>query len=283
MKYYKICTTQYTLPFEKCLKDRKITLEDELKPWEKVEDKNITTYLFPYTRKTQQELLEHIGRILTEFIQERVLISFGKSYLKDREDLTEKEKKRIFQTLFLNHYMDQNQGTSYLAYYLIYAPLVKELRTYGSLNIEGWITFKTKAYKEVLKEVLEKSMKEYAVEKDYLEFILLLRENQKVQTPLMNTIHVIADEGGKIYLFDEEKQDQTARYYAAYGVHISKEEIKQEDKIMNILVSLSPKRIIIHRKEFFLEASFVDTIELIFLGKVKYCTGCKLCEGDKNH
>jgi putative sporulation protein YtxC len=278
MKCYKICTAKYTETFERYLEKQKGVLEKNLTEWQKIKGEAITTYLFDYTKKDKEPLLEQLAHVLTDVIQEKVLIYFAKKHLNKRIDLTDKEKKRMMQTLFLNHYMDHNDGASYLSYCLIYMPLVKALQKHEIVNIEGWITFKTKAYRELLKEIVEESIEEYIVQKDYLDFILLLRENQDMQMPLVEEVHLVINKVGMMRLLDSQKQDKTKEYDKAYCEQLmSQEECKQEDKIMNILVTLSPKKIIVHGKDNLLRPQFMDTIELIFLTKVEHCGGCKLC------
>ena len=55
------------------------------------------------------------------------------------------------------------------------------------------------------------------------------------------------------------------------------EDINYDDLLISSLISLAPKKIIIHRISQFTNKELLNTIFNIFLDKVIICTECELC------
>lgn len=275
MKHYTLYTTRYSQAFKEYITNTELHPSEFIDKWEEIRIGNETCFTYNYTKKDKVYALEKMAHIISNIVQEEVLKSFTKHYLKKRMDLNKKEKKEISNMVLLNHYMDREQGASYLSYYLIYTPILKALETYEKINIEGWINFQMKPYKIMLEDILEQTIYDYDTQKDYLDFILLLRENQKIQQTLTNEIHLLATEKGEMRLLNSVKEDKTKFYKARYCLEMLEEDITEEDKILNILMTLSPEKIIVHHKDYFQSLQFIETLELVFLNKVVYYSPAK--------
>lgn len=279
MKYYTLITGKYSEAFEKYVTNSATHPFDFINKWEKKEKDATRYFTYAYNRKDKEYAREKIAHIVSYIVQEAVLKRFATSYLKNRFDLTRREREEIEKLILLNHYMDQEEGASYLSYYLIYTPIFKDLEIYKTINIEGWVTFKTKQYKMILKDILEQTVYDYMTQKDYFAFILMLRENQKIQHALISEIHLLVMPKGEIKVLNQKKEDKTAFYKKEYCKEmIEEDEATQEDIILNILISVSPEKIILHNKHCFSNTQFIATLELVFLNQIEYCQGCELCQ-----
>jgi len=73
-------------------------------------------------------------------------------------------------------------------------------------------------------------------------------------------------------------QEVTQSYMEQYCKELLTDEtLNKEDLIMNILITVCPRRIIIHQKEKAKHPEFIKTLEGIFGTNIKYCKGCKYC------
>ena len=109
------------------------------------------------------------------------------------------------------------------------------------INIKGFITFRMKELREDIEEIIDKVVEEYMVEKEYKEFVKLLK----------------------------------------YFVDIQESKIEKIDIIISGLITNAPKQVIIHHKENCLNAEFIETIVNVFGDRVFYCTGCTNCKTSK--
>jgi hypothetical protein len=85
----------------------------------------------------------------------------------------------------------------------------------------------------------------------------------------------------KIQVYDKNMQKLNYLTNAEFSAELSTESTYDES-VINILLSVSPKKIILHdtkidkkNKEAY---NTVDIIRRIFEGKIETCSGCKYCE-----
>ena len=74
---------------------------------------------------------------------------------------------------------------------VLYKTIYKYLTSSHSLLLKGFITFRLKKYFESLLEQIDKSVNKYIVEKEYTEFISLLRMYINSESLLCNVVHLI--------------------------------------------------------------------------------------------
>ena len=77
----------------------------------------------------------------------------------------------------------------------------------NEINISGFLTFRIKELKEDLECIVDKVVEEYMVEKEYNEFIKLLKYFVEIQESKIDEINIIIEKNGDYYLRDEEGND----------------------------------------------------------------------------
>ena len=242
-----------------------------------------TCFSYKYSKKSSDAVVEKIASILSEIIQHEIVERFSREYLAEREDLTVQEKEHIQKTFMVSNCFTSDEGVSYIAYYLVYAPLVEFLKNEKYIHLDGWITFRTRRYESILQEMLEQVIVDYLLREEYEQFVFLLRENKKLQVALEEELHLVPHAEDGMHILNKDGKDVTKEYIKAYCEDLLEDiDTKAEDLLMNVLVTVSPEKIIIHNKEKIGCKIFLETVQLIFLGQIEYCEGCPYCKVCKN-
>ena len=158
--------------------------------------------------------------------------------------------------------------------------IVRKLMDYfeGSNNIilDGFVNFRLKDYIKDLEEIVDKAIDEFLMEREYKEFICLLKYFVEIQDPKFDVIHVVGIENRYI-LMDELKKEITNECIKEFINEISEGEINYDDLLVSSLITLAPRRVIIHSVKNFKNKELLKTIKNVFTGKVALCKGCDIC------
>ncbi|HEY0828695.1 MAG TPA: putative sporulation protein YtxC [Bacilli bacterium] len=160
----------------------------------------------------------------------------------------------------------------------------KYLQENTFINLDGFIRFRLRQYTEELQELVEYALDEFQMDKQYQEFISLLKYFvyiQEAKIPVVHLMHV--GENEFIILNEQMKPIDTAQAESVVLEMVDKD-INYEDMIVSTLITVSPKHIFIHTRSA--DAQVVKTIQQIFEGRVKICDYCKICKpllGEEKH
>jgi len=149
------------------------------------------------------------------------------------------------------------------------------------INIDGIVTFRMKEFKEDIDSIVEKVIEKYMVEKEYNEFIKLLKYFVDVQESKLEEVHIMIDNNGDYIVKDEFGNDvlnnlMDELYETKYTTTVS-----SEDLIISGLITTSPKKVIIHSVHNCKNKELMDTIKNVFEERVEYCNDCKQCDALK--
>lgn len=159
--------------------------------------------------------------------------------------------------------------------------IVRKLMEYfegsNSLILEGFINFRLKEYMKDLEEVVDKAVDDFLMEREYREFIRLLRYFVDIQNPKFDTINVIAGYDGKYILMDETGREITNECIQEFVNEISEGEINYDDLLVSSLITFAPRKVVIHCKGQMRNKELLETIKNVFCGRVFMCSGCEMC------
>ena len=130
-------------------------------------------------------------------------------------------------------------------------------------------------YNCILDEIVAESVNNYIIEKEYMEFISLLKLYINSQNNNSNIVHLIYKNSDSI-LLDENKNiilNSEDLFNAKYLSDIS---FSSNDIALNSLLNLLPKKIYIHLVDNKID-EFINTLQLIFENRVSICLNCELC------
>lgn len=160
--------------------------------------------------------------------------------------------------------------------------ILKKLMEYfeGSNNIilDGFVNFRLKDYIKELEDIIDNAVDDFLIEREYKEFIRLLRYFVEIQDSKFNFVHVIMQYDDKYILLDEKKHEITNDCIQEFITELPETEINHDDLLVSSLITLAPKSLIIHNWERFKNQKLLDTIKSVFCGKVVLCSGCNICE-----
>ena len=149
------------------------------------------------------------------------------------------------------------------------------------LLLDGFINFRLQAYTAILDDIVAESVNSYIIEKEYMEFISLLKLYINSQKNNSNIVHLIYNTSESI-LLDEHKNlilNSEEIFNAKYLSDIS---FSANDYTLNSLLNLLPKKIYIHLIDNQID-EFINTLQLIFENRVSICLNCEICNLYRYH
>ena len=146
------------------------------------------------------------------------------------------------------------------------------------INIQGFITFRMKELRQEIEDVIEKVVEEYMVEKEYKEFVKLLKYFVDIQESRIDEVNIYVQEGGGYIIKDKYGKDIFEEFIKELSECKVDTEANIEDIIISGLITNAPKSVIIHKKENCLNKEFINTIINVFGERAYCCKGCSECK-----
>ena len=230
--------------------------------------KNITIhYRGNNNNKFYNFLTELIGEVVIEFYEEKILkqlINYNYFYF------DEYEKNKI-----LENCMQLIEPEMYNTKLLDNKNIKEYVKENKAMILDGFVYFRLKAYLEYLDEVVDSGVNQFVIEKEYREFISLLRVYVESKVPEYNLLHLIYINGESI-LLDEKRNIVSVSENIYNAKYLSDITFSSNDIALNTLLSLLPKKIEVHIING--EDEFINTLKLIFEGRVTICKDCDICK-----
>ena len=145
-----------------------------------------------------------------------------------------------------------------------------------SIIISGFVNFRLKNYRSLLCDLVDFSVNEYIIEREYLEFISLLRLYINSQQPASNNVHLISLEDDT-FLLDENMKVINIDKNTLNAKYLSDVSFSNNDYILNTLLNLLPRKIYLHLASPLSNFDFIGTLQLIFENRIELCNDCNIC------
>lgn len=193
-------------------------------------------------------------------------------------DLAEQEK--IYRYACRSLYPDEEHNPSSPARLrrrsMVLARLSEYLERYTELVVDGFITFRLKDYVEELEDAVDLAVDEFLMDKEYTEFIHLLRYFVEIQEPRVDRVDVYLDPDGSFRLMDTEGRP-VGRERAAFAAgELAEGLVDQEDLLIGTLIALMPSSIILHSSRQ-VPRQATEAVQKVFGSRVRFCPGCTGC------
>ncbi len=146
------------------------------------------------------------------------------------------------------------------------------------LLIDGFVNFRLKEYKESLADAVDKAVDRYLTEREYSEFINLLRYFVQMQEPREPVIHIVSTTYGRYSLYDENANEITHQCIEDFMESVGDTKVNFDDLLISSLITLAPIKTVIHNGGGIKNREVLETIYKVFEGSVTACDGCSLCE-----
>lgn len=142
--------------------------------------------------------------------------------------------------------------------------------------LKGFVNFRLQSYHSFLDSVVDLSVNKFLIEREYVEFINLLKlyvnskenNNQIVHLIYINKESILIDSNQNIIPTDDNT------FKATYLSDIS---FSSNDYTLNTLLNILPKEINIHLVDNYCD-EFINTIKSVFENRVYICNDCDICK-----
>ncbi len=207
-------------------------------------------------------LSELITEVIVEFYEEnliRQMINFNYFYF------DEYERSQI---------CDSCMEAIESDYEMIKSSILSYVQECKFMILDGFVHFRLKQYLSYLDDVIDTSVNQFVIEKEYNEFINLLRIYVESKVPERDLLHLIYINGESI-LIDDDKNVVSVSDNIFNAKYLSDISFSSNDFALNTLLTLLPTKLEIHLIGE--EDEFINTIKLIFDGRVSVCRDCNIC------
>lgn len=144
------------------------------------------------------------------------------------------------------------------------------------LYLKGFLNFRLTNYFNILNDLISESVNSYVIQKEYLEFVSLLKLYINSQDTNCEIIHIIYSNSNTI-LLDENKQIIDICKDSLNTKYLSDISFSSNDYTLNSLLTLLPKKIYIHLIDNYID-EFISTLQAIFENRIEICTDCNICK-----
>lgn len=233
-------------------------------------------------KKVYEDFQFYISRIITEAIIKNWEVKLIKKILKcNYFYLNEKEKDSICNTA--QKLLEEDAQLLPGGFYKLTRKnkIMREVLEYISgsdiIIIDGFVSFRLNAYIKELSDTVERAIEIFITEKEYNEFIKLLKYFVEVQECKVDVLHLIPEGEGKYLLLDGSKKKINGEIFEEIRADISEGEINYDDLLISTLITISPRKIHMHNIDSFDNKELVKTITNVFSDRICICHSCDLC------
>jgi putative sporulation protein YtxC len=147
---------------------------------------------------------------------------------------------------------------------IIVKELLKFFETSNILIIEGFVNFSLKGYIKDLEDIIDKAVDDFLMDREYNEFIRLLKYFVDIQESKYEVVYVVAGQDNKYSFLDENRKNITNECIQEYVNEIAEGEINYDDLLVSSLITFAPRKVVLEQKELWKNQEIVKTIENIF-------------------
>jgi putative sporulation protein YtxC len=157
----------------------------------------------------------------------------------------------------------------------IWISVLKYISENKSMVLDGFVNFRLENYTLTLEELINYSVNKYVLEKEYTEFINLLKiyiNSKECNTDLIHLVYV----NDESFLLDKNKKILNISDDLFNVKYLSDISFSSNDYTLNTLLTLLPKKIYVHVIDY--EDEFINTLKHIFEDRICICKDCNICK-----
>ncbi len=243
--------------------------------------KNYQNVIVHYRGNDNKKFIHEISCILSCLVLDELEEKFLKNIIqKNYFYFNSNEREHILEICFdtfsndFNTYFDKR-----------YNCLINNFEGYlmdnKSIVLSGFINFRLKNYMSILEDVVDEAVNAFVIEKEYFEFVSLLKMYINSQNTNCELVHLVYNNENSV-LLDENKKVINISDDIFKAKYLSDISFSSNDYALNSLLTLLPKKIYVHLIDNCVD-EFIHTIGLIFENRVEICTDCNICKIYKNN
>ncbi|WNC16479.1 putative sporulation protein YtxC [Brevibacillus brevis] len=143
-----------------------------------------------------------------------------------------------------------------------------------TINVLGFVRFRLQDHWNELFELVESGIDDYLEDKQYQEFVELLRYFIAVQETKQEVVHVVPSVDKPFHLYDK-KGERLWLDQLDVVLSMDEQKCRDEDYLISALVTLAPETIVLHLASD--RPGLIQTIRSIFESRLSTCQSCPLC------
>ncbi|MCI8699936.1 MAG: hypothetical protein HFJ47_01170 [Clostridia bacterium] len=228
--------------------------------------KSYTNVIIHYTGNDNEYFLSEIATLLSFLVIDNFEESLlQNSILKNYFYFDSLEIKKVLNLCFDILYdsnefsLDDRQLTLFNAFY---SYLLENKHIY----INGFIHFRLKDYISFLENIIDIAVNKFIIEREYLEFISLLKIYIKSNSNNSKVVHLMYTPD-KITLLDENNNYIDITSIEFNTKYLSDISFSSNDYVLNALLTILPNKIFVHLGNYSPD-EFINTLMLIFEDKI---------------
>ena len=204
------------------------------------------------------------------------IIQYYEPYLIEKIFYSEFPENSGDKSIILKKFFEKKRNLENYKY--IVKKLTKYFKTYSNIIIRGFVQFRLTEYMEGLYADLYEAIEDYYIEKEYEEFLELLKEYIDVKPSLIDLVHINTDSDGNYVFFDFKMNKINVEIEDEASLNLFKNFFTRDDILLSFLIALTPKRIIWHKTQNLRNGNILNTVKAIFKNRVSVCTNCSECD-----
>ena len=188
---------------------------------------------------------------------------------------SEIEQRKIFD--IVNNYIYNEELTeSYIRKDSIMISCIEYFANNKSAILDGFVNFRLNDYIKIIDYIVDLAVNKFVIDREYSEFIDLLKCYINSKDYGTEVVHLIYQNQESI-LLDEFKSIINLDDNVLNSKFLSDISFSSNDYALNALLTLLPRKIYIHIVDN-VEDEFINTLKLIFDGRIYICNDCNICK-----
>jgi len=237
--------------------------------------KHYTNIIVHYKGDDTQEFLKEVSTILSFLvIYEFEEVFFRQIISKDFFYFSKEERSVILDNCF-NIIIDSDTIIKE-KFEILFSSFLNYIKKHKTIFLSGFINFRLQSYWDVLERIVEDAVNSYILEKEYNEFISLLRLYINSSETIEDVLHIVYSKDFTIML-DSNKNIINNSQNAFKAKFLSDISFSTNDYTLNTLLTLLPEKIYVHLIDNKID-EFITTLSLIFEKRLEICTECNICK-----
>jgi len=240
------------------------------------EFKSYKNIIIHYTGKDNELFYTKLATILSYLVIDNFENDMIKNILSNNYFYFDHSEFSKILSLCTENLCDSNEFSVGNRQMLIFDTFYEYISSHHSIVLSGFINFRLKAYRNLLEDLIDFSVNEFIIEREYLEFISLLRIYISSQPSTCQLVHLVSL-NNDIFLLDKDMNFIDINTNALNAKYLSDVTFSTNDYVLNTLLNLLPQKIYLHLPPPLSNLDFINTIKLIFENRIESCHDCNIC------
>lgn len=212
--------------------------------------------------------LNNVCHILSDYIIEHYEEKFiYKIVFKNIEFFTKYQKREIYKIVLLK--LQEDKDFYAVRHRIVFEKLKEYFLEEHTIIINGFAVFRLNEYINVLENYILTQIDEYLIQKDYDEFLELMKYFVNLSEP--KCAHIDAYFDGKDYhIYNQNHMEITDMFSKDLLSNYEDVAITADDIFLSLLINIAPTHICIHNIEAIPNKELLNTIQKIFGPRIEY-------------